>query len=90
MNDVARANGCRLWVHLPSRTATQEVASRYVYQNRLVGDGIYGDLTVDDNIRVATYAMSKQAAAEGRARALELFPALEPRLNLPARSLSGG
>jgi branched-chain amino acid transport system ATP-binding protein len=54
------------------------------------GRRLLPDLTIDDNIRVATYAMSKQAAAEGRARALELFPALERRLNVPARSLSGG
>ncbi len=54
------------------------------------GRRLLPDLTVDDNIRVATYAMSRQAAAEGRARAFELFPSLRPRLNLPARSLSGG
>jgi branched-chain amino acid transport system ATP-binding protein len=54
------------------------------------GRRLLPDLSVEDNIRVATYALSKQAAAEGRARALELFPALEPRLAVPARSLSGG
>jgi branched-chain amino acid transport system ATP-binding protein len=54
------------------------------------GRRLLPDLTVDDNIRVATYALSKQAAAQGRARALELFPALERRLRVPARSLSGG
>jgi branched-chain amino acid transport system ATP-binding protein len=54
------------------------------------GRRLLPDLTVDDNIRVATYALSKQAAAVGRARALELFPALEKRLSVPARSLSGG
>jgi branched-chain amino acid transport system ATP-binding protein len=54
------------------------------------GRRLLPDLSVDDNIRVATYGLSKQAAAESRARALELFPALEKRLNVPARSLSGG
>jgi len=54
------------------------------------GRRLLPDLTVDDNIRVATYALSKQAATEGRARALELFPALQPRINVLARSLSGG
>jgi branched-chain amino acid transport system ATP-binding protein len=54
------------------------------------GRRLLPDLTVEDNLRVATYALSKQAAAQGRARALELFPALERRLNVPARSLSGG
>ena len=38
------------------------------------GRRLLPDLSVEDNIRVATYALSKQAAAEGRARALELFP----------------
>jgi branched-chain amino acid transport system ATP-binding protein len=54
------------------------------------GRRLLPDLSVDDNIRVATYAMSKQAAAEGRARALELFPRLGERLSVPARLLSGG
>ena len=54
------------------------------------GRRLLPDLSVEDNIRVATYALSKQAAVEGRARALELFPALEQRLTVPARSLSGG
>ncbi len=54
------------------------------------GRRLLPDLSVDDNIKVATYALSKQAAAEGRARALELFPRLGERLNVPARLLSGG
>ena len=39
------------------------------------GRRLLPDLSVDDNIKVATYALTKQAAAEGRVRALELFPA---------------
>ena len=54
------------------------------------GRRLLSDLTVDDNIRVATYSLPKEAAAEGRVRAFELFPALQKRLNVPARSLSGG
>ena len=54
------------------------------------GRRLLPDLTVEENIRVATYALSRDAAAAGRARALELFPALEKRMNLQARSLSGG
>jgi branched-chain amino acid transport system ATP-binding protein len=54
------------------------------------GRRLLPDLSVDDNIKVATYALSKQAAAEGRDRALELFPRLRERLAVPARSLSGG
>lgn len=55
MYDAAKRNGCRLWVHLPSRTAAHEIAARYVYQNGLVGQAVYGDLTVDDNISVPTH-----------------------------------
>ena len=54
------------------------------------GRRLLPDLSVDDNIKVATYTLSKQAAAEGRARALELFPRLGERLTVPARLLSGG
>ena len=54
------------------------------------GRRLLPDLTVEENIRVATYALSRDAAAAGRARALELFPPLQKRLNLAARSLSGG
>src|SRR6202050_1495094 len=43
------------------------------------------DLSVDDNLKVATYTLTKQAAAEGRARALELFPRLGPRRDRPGR-----
>jgi branched-chain amino acid transport system ATP-binding protein len=54
------------------------------------GRRLLPDLTVEDNLRVATYALSRQVAADGRRQALELFPALERRLSAPARALSGG
>jgi len=47
-------------------------------------------LTVDDNLQVATYAMSRAEGREGRDRALALFPELGRRLNAQARMLSGG
>jgi branched-chain amino acid transport system ATP-binding protein len=47
-------------------------------------------LTVEENLRVATYALDKQGAAAGVARALELFPELEKRWKITCRSLSGG
>ena len=47
-------------------------------------------LTVEDNLRVATYALSRQDAKSGIAYALELFPELERRWTAPGRSLSGG
>ena len=52
---AAKASGARLWVHLPTRTAPEEIASRYVIQNGLLGDPVWGDLTIDDNISVPTY-----------------------------------
>jgi branched-chain amino acid transport system ATP-binding protein len=47
-------------------------------------------LTVEDNLRVATYALGREQAQAGRERALELFPELTKRLNSQARLLSGG
>ncbi|HEX2701845.1 MAG TPA: ABC transporter ATP-binding protein [Solirubrobacteraceae bacterium] len=47
-------------------------------------------LTVEDNLRVATYALGREQAQAGRDRALELFPELTKRLNSQARLLSGG
>jgi branched-chain amino acid transport system ATP-binding protein len=54
------------------------------------GRRLLGELTVEDNIKVATYTLSREHAQTGRARALELFPELEKRLGNPARALSGG
>jgi branched-chain amino acid transport system ATP-binding protein len=48
------------------------------------------DLTVEDNLRVATYALSREDARTGVAYAHQLFPQLEGRRNALARSLSGG
>ena len=54
------------------------------------GRRLLPQLTVEENIRVATYALPRGQAAAGRARALELFPELERLLGSAARSLSGG
>jgi branched-chain amino acid transport system ATP-binding protein len=54
------------------------------------GRRLLPDLTVEDNIQVATYSLSGSAARERRGYALELFPELEARLDARARSLSGG
>jgi branched-chain amino acid transport system ATP-binding protein len=47
-------------------------------------------LTVEDNMRVATYSLSRDRAKQGVARALELFPELERRWKAECRLLSGG
>jgi branched-chain amino acid transport system ATP-binding protein len=54
------------------------------------GRRLLSELTVEDNIRVATYSLPRAQAAAGRKRALELFPELERRMDAPARALSGG
>ena len=54
------------------------------------GRRLLPDLTVEDNISVATYALSGEQARVGRAWALELFPELGRRLSARARTLSGG
>ena len=47
-------------------------------------------LTVEDNLRVATYALRRDEARRGVAYALELFPELEKRWDVQGRLLSGG
>jgi len=54
------------------------------------GRRLLTELTVEDNIRVATYALPREEAQAGRKWALELFPELERRLSARARTLSGG
>jgi branched-chain amino acid transport system ATP-binding protein len=54
------------------------------------GRRLLSDLTVHDNLRVATYALSRSDAAKGIEYALELFPELEKRWDIQARLLSGG
>jgi len=48
------------------------------------------DLTVEDNLKVAGYSLSREEAQSGFKRALELFPELEKLLPQQARALSGG
>jgi len=54
------------------------------------GRRLLTDLTVQENLRVATYALSRADAAHGIKYALELFPELEKRWDIQARLLSGG
>ena len=54
------------------------------------GRRLLSDLTVHDNLRVATYALSRSDASKGIEYALELFPELQKRWDIQARLLSGG
>jgi branched-chain amino acid transport system ATP-binding protein len=75
----------------------QELAGRRPEQIRAAGVGVVlegrrllSDLTVEENLRVATYALDRAAAKSGVAYALELFPELEKRWRVRGGLLSGG
>ena len=51
------------------------------------GRRLLHDLTVEDNLRVATYSMSRGQKRDGIAYALELFPELEKRWDAQSRLL---
>jgi branched-chain amino acid transport system ATP-binding protein len=54
------------------------------------GRRLLRDLSVQDNLQVATYMLSRDEAKAGVAYALELFPELTKRLSVASRALSGG
>jgi branched-chain amino acid transport system ATP-binding protein len=54
------------------------------------GRRLLPDLTVADNLQVATYALSREAARSGVDLATELFPELRTRWRVRGRYLSGG
>jgi branched-chain amino acid transport system ATP-binding protein len=54
------------------------------------GRRLLPDLTVADNLRVATYSLSREDAQSGTEYAVELFPELKRRWDALGRSLSGG
>jgi branched-chain amino acid transport system ATP-binding protein len=54
------------------------------------GRRLLKDLTVADNLRVATYMLATTDAAAGLEYSIDLFPELRRLWNTPTRSLSGG
>jgi branched-chain amino acid transport system ATP-binding protein len=54
------------------------------------GRRLLTDLTVEDNLRVASYSLGSEAAAQGLDYTLSLFPELEKRWDIGGRLLSGG
>jgi branched-chain amino acid transport system ATP-binding protein len=54
------------------------------------GRRLLPDLTVHDNLRVATYSLNREDAKSGIDLALEIFPQLKARWGAIARTLSGG
>jgi branched-chain amino acid transport system ATP-binding protein len=79
------------------RLGDDEITRRRPEQIRAAGVAIVPEgrrllpeLTVEDNLRVATYSMSREEGRAGIDYALELFPQLKERWEARARSLSGG
>jgi branched-chain amino acid transport system ATP-binding protein len=54
------------------------------------GRRLLPQLTVEENLKVATFSLGRRAAADGLAYTLSLFPELEKRWEIQGRSLSGG
>ena len=56
------------------------------------GRGVFPTLTVDDNLRLASWLLRSEpgAAATARGEMLDLFPALRDRIGIMAGNLSGG
>ena len=79
------------------RIGDQELSGRRPEKVRAAGVAIVPegrrlltDLTVEDNLEVATYTVPQSEAKQRRAEALELFPELKARLESKGSSLSGG
>ena len=54
------------------------------------GRQIFPELTVEGNLRMGGYTVSKEARERGKERAFKLFPILKERKNQEAGTLSGG
>lgn len=54
------------------------------------GKAIFPNLTVEENLRLGGFTLSSAQYEERRASSLDLFPALQPRLDQPAGTMSGG
>ncbi len=55
------------------------------------GRGIFGDLTVRENLQLGAYARrARHSAKRNLERVIELFPRLRERFSQPARTMSGG
>jgi branched-chain amino acid transport system ATP-binding protein len=72
-----------------SRLPTHELAQRGLVLV-LEGRGLFGSMTVQENINLGGYLVSKAEANTRRDRIFELFPRLKERLKQRAASLSGG
>jgi ABC-type branched-subunit amino acid transport system ATPase component/MFS family permease len=74
-----------------THTPPDEVAGRGVVQVP-GGQGVFGQLSVRDNLRLAAWSQRKRPTevAAATQQVLEMFPVLRERLDEPAGNLSGG
>jgi branched-chain amino acid transport system ATP-binding protein len=88
-DEEASANGAVTVERDLTRRRPEKIRSAGV---AIVAEGrrLLPELTIAENLRVATYSLSRDDAAAGIKYALELFPELEKRWDVTARSLSGG
>jgi branched-chain amino acid transport system ATP-binding protein len=81
-------------VRLGAREIGREPAHRIVEAGLALvpeGRGIFGELTVRENLMLGAFARRARGAEDAnRRRVLELFPRLAERLEQPARTMSGG
>lgn len=54
------------------------------------GRRLFSDMSVNENLAMGCYALSKRKLSENREKVLELFPQLKKRIEEQASSLSGG
>ena len=52
MLDACDKAGSKLWVHLSNRVNPMDIATRYVIQEGLIGEPVYAEARLDDNISV--------------------------------------
>jgi branched-chain amino acid transport system ATP-binding protein len=81
------------WINLDGRNVANHRPDRIRAAGMSVvpeGRRLLPHLTVEENLKVATYSLGRRAAADGLAYTLSLFPELEKRWTIAGRSLSGG
>lgn len=52
--EAVEQSGTRMFLNFANRAAPYDMATRYIIQNGLIGDPVYGDVRLDDNISVPT------------------------------------
>jgi branched-chain amino acid transport system ATP-binding protein len=81
------------WINLDDRNLANQRPERIRAAGVSVvpeGRRLLPNLTIEENLKVATFSLGRQAASDGLAYTLSLFPELEKRWTIQGRSLSGG